>query len=359
MSELRISANARRLGPKGRGSLIWPDIHPRCARLLRLAHLTSLFDQRRNPVFGVRVRREKVVHAAAVERVDNVHRCAGGMRLGLLVWDLPRRVVYFPQRRSEPQRALADLGAIMVGAVFARTAEGHLNNHGRERRYEDSKQGAGHPKSAALLSVTPPAEEHTKIRDCGDRACNRRRHRHRKRIVVLDMSQLMGQHACNLFLAQRAQKARGGSDRRVVWIAARGERIRLLGVDDINTRHRQIRIRRELPHNRIKLGRAPLIHLLRVLLSQHHLVRVPIGERVCGGGDYECNRHACGAADRIADRHEKRCERGEQEHGAEEIHGADLPSAVRVKTRINICCRKSGASPWPCGAILSRKENPA
>ena len=75
---------------------------------------------------------------------------------------------------------------------------------------------------------------------------NGRRDGHDQRVMVLDVRELVRDHAGELLAAQLVHQAGGHGDGGVLRIAAGGERVRLVLMHDEDARHRQLRVAREL-----------------------------------------------------------------------------------------------------------------
>src|SRR5262245_17780515 len=76
---------------------------------------------------------------------------------------------------------------------------------------------------------------------------------HEQRIAMLDVPELVRQHAGKLILVRPLQKPSRNGDGGMLWVAPRGERVRLWIVHDIDPRHRQPRLSRQLPDEPVKL----------------------------------------------------------------------------------------------------------
>ena len=80
------------------------------------------------------------------------------------------------------------------------------------------------------------------------------------------VAQLMRHHAGDLLAAEMAQQAGGRGHGGVLGIAAGGEGVGLLLVDDVDARHRQAGALGEVLHDAVELGRLVGPDLLRVAM---------------------------------------------------------------------------------------------
>ena len=266
-------------------------------------------------------------------------RCAvAGVRsaVGFSIW--LGGVGNFCQRRSQRIRAPTDAGAELVGGVFARAADRHLHEHGGDRREDHHRDGADHPGPVVVVAVA--AEEHPELRQHRDRAGDGGGDRHRQRVVVSDMRELVGEHAGDLLAREHLQQPGRHRDRGVLGIAAGSERIGLRIVHDVDARHRQAGVLRQLAHQAHEIGRGPLVHLLGIVHGEDELVRVPIAGEVHGAGDEQRDDGAALAADEIADPHEQGGQPGQQDGSTHVVHGRVLrgPDAVMIPDILD-CCR--------------------
>ena len=113
-----------------------------------------------------------------------------------------------------------------------------------------------------------------------------------QRVAVLDVAELMREHAGKLVAIQPLEQPGGDRDGGMLGIAPGGKGVGLRIVHDVDLGHGQARVRRELPHQPVELGRRALVHLARAIHGEHHLVGVPIGEQVHRRGDEKGDHHA-------------------------------------------------------------------
>ncbi len=138
--------------------------------------------------------------------------------------------------------------------------------------------------------------------------------------MVLDMRQLVRDHAGEFFTVQHLQQAGRHRHRGVMGIAPGRERVGLRIIHQIDLRHRQLRAARKLGHHPEQFRRAALIDLLGTVHRQHHAVRVPVGKHICRGGDHQRHHGAARSADQIADPHEQGRQPGKQNRSFEITH---------------------------------------
>ena len=262
--------------------------------------------------------REQIVHARARQRVDDEEMRRGRIALGIHIGDLLGTAGDLLQRRGERQRPFADLGTLAVSLVFARPADRHLHQAGGER--PENEQGERAEHADIVVVVAPATEEHAEIGQHGDGAGDGSGDGHQQRVVVLDMAELVREHAGKLLLVHGAKQAGGDGDGGILRITPGGKRVRLRVVHDIDPRHRQPGRCRKLAHQCVQLGRRAFVDRARAVHRQHHLVRVPIGEQVHRRGHDERHDHASLAGDQKADPHEQGGQHCEQDGGAQIAH---------------------------------------
>ncbi|MEY9123584.1 hypothetical protein ABIA09_003146 [Bradyrhizobium yuanmingense] len=172
-----------------------------------------------------------------------------------------------------------------------------------------------------LLLSRLPAEEHAELRQHRDRTGNGRGDRHQQSVVMLDMRELVRNHAGELLAAELVHQTGGDGDRGVFRIAAGGERVGLDLIHHEHARHRQAGTARKLGDEADQLRRGRTIDFMGAVHRQHHAVGVPVGEEVGCGGNDERDHGARGASDQIADAHEQGGQASEQHCGTKIVHG--------------------------------------
>ena len=148
---------------------------------------------------------EQIVDAVARQRIDDEHVRGGGISFRLEIRDLMRRALDLHQRRCQPHRLTGDARAEIVRGVFAGTTDRHLHQHGADRG-EDHHQDRADDARAVVVAVA--SEEHAELRQHRDRTRDGRGNRHQQRVVVLDMGELVRDHAGELLAAELVHQAR-------------------------------------------------------------------------------------------------------------------------------------------------------
>ncbi len=198
--------------------------------------------------------REQIVHPAVGQRIDDEQMRGRRIALRARVLDLLRGAGNLDQRRGERVGPPADMGAELVGGVFARAADRHLHQHGRDRREDHHGDGADHAEAVVVVAMA--AEEQPELRQHGDRAGDGRGDRHDQRVAVADMGELVGDHAGDFLAVEHVEQAGRHRDRGVLGIAAGGEGIGLRIVHEIDARHRQPGALRQIAHQAHEIRRA-------------------------------------------------------------------------------------------------------
>ena len=235
-----------------------------------------------------------------------------------------RRAFDLGKRGGEPQRVAAKLGAAAVGGIFARAADRHLDQHGGERRGDRGKEHADEAERIVAVAAPHSSEEEGEVGEHGDGAGDRRRDRHRQRVAVPDMRQLVADDPGELLAGKLAEDAGRRRDGGVLRVASGREGVRLRIVDHVDLGHRQSGAAGELAHDVVKLRRRALVDLARLVQAKHELVGVPVAEKVHAGGDEEGDEGAGRAADQIADAHEERRQGRKQHSGLQDVHRRNL-----------------------------------
>ena len=123
----------------------------RRARRGALAGPAAHFLQAGDAFFQRRVRAEQIGHAAAAEaeqRRDDEHLLGAGV--AVVHGDLPAGHAQLVQGTGQGQGLTADAGAGLVGQVFARAGDGHLDDAGGDGG-QDGQQERGDGIGAAFL----------------------------------------------------------------------------------------------------------------------------------------------------------------------------------------------------------------
>ena len=112
----------------------------------------------------------------------------------------------FSKAEASDRGLPADLRALAVGLVFAGAADGHLHEACGERPEDHERERAD--EADLVVAVAASAEEEGEVREHGDGAGDGRRDRHEQRVVVLDVAELVREHAGKLFVRDACARAR-------------------------------------------------------------------------------------------------------------------------------------------------------
>jgi hypothetical protein len=90
------------------------------------------------------------------------------------------------------------------------------------RRHDDHQQCFDHAHAAVAIAVAmAPAKEHSKLRQHGNGAGYRRRDRHQKRVMILDVGKLMRNDARNFVTREHVEQPGGNRDRGILRVRLR------------------------------------------------------------------------------------------------------------------------------------------
>ena len=128
---------------------------------------------------------------------------------------------------------------------------------------------------------------------------------------MLHVRQLVADHPFELAVVEVPQDAFRGRHGRMRGIAAGRERVRRRLRDDIDTRHRQARPLRQACDDSVEPMVGP--HFLRAVHAEDHLVREPVRHEVGQRRQEEAEDEALSAAKRLAQKHQKRAHRAEEQ----------------------------------------------
>ncbi len=278
--------------------------------------------QPRHALFGGRVGAEQLGDAAAVQGVENHHLRRGRMRLGGLKRHAARVSLDFLQSRGQRGRIARDFGAATIGLELASAGNCHLDQ-ARSQRGQNGHGNAGDGIRRSTFGVSS-TEEHREVRQRRNGPGHGGGNGGNQNVAVLHMRQFMRHHPAQLTRAEYPQDARSGRHRRVLRVAAGGEGVGRVFLDEIDPRHGQPGALRKLLHHGVELGRAAGVDLLRVVHLQHHLVAEPVAEEVHAQREQQRQNHAFLSAQHGADDHEQRGDRSHQDCGFQDIEHASL-----------------------------------
>ena len=242
-----------------------------------------------------------------------------------------RRIVLdLLQRRSQRTRIACNLGAQTVGLELTRPRDGHLDERGSQRR-QDGHGDRGDGVGGAPFLVTT-AEEHGEVGQRRDGTRHGGRDGGNENVAVLHVGQLVRHHAAHLAGIEHAQQARGGRHGGVLRVAARGEGVGRILVDEVDARHGQASPLGQLLHGLIELRCGRRIDLTGAIHLQHHLVREPVGEEIGDHREAQRHDHAVLATDGGADDTEQGGDGSHQGSCLDPVeHGVSSRSVLKEK----------------------------
>ena len=169
------------------------------------------------------------------------------------------------------------------------------------------------PRSSRLPAAAEHRGELCHARRHHDGCRDRRGDRADQNVAVLHVSELVRDDPFELLIVQQPHDAFGRRDRRVARIAAGGERVRRRVGNDVDLRHRQMRLRREPARH----DRQPMIRpdFLRAVHLQHDLVGEPVGDEVHHNRKTERHHKAVRPAERLAEDEQNAAQKAEQQDG--------------------------------------------
>ena len=179
---------------------------------------------------------------------------------------------------------------------------------------------------SGLRSRSPePAEEEAELGEHRDGAGDGGGDGHRQGVAVLDVGELVGDHALELVAVEGAEDAGRRGDGGVLGVAPGGEGVGLVAADQKDPRRRDAGVGGEAADHLVELGGVGAGDGLGAVHAERDLVGVPVGEGVGADGEEQRDHHAAGAADQVADAHEQRRQPCEQHHRLDEVHGRSPP----------------------------------
>ena len=264
--------------------------------------------------------------AARLQRVDNVH---WRQRPQAALVGLARAARDFAQRRGQPGRVARKACRRGIGQVLALARAGEVEHLGEDRsddrRHQRDLQH-DHLRLAAAAGAAPPAAvpEHAQeqVGQQNDAAHHHRRQRHEPHIQVADVGDLVRHDALQLVAVQPAEQAGGDGDAGPFRLAADGEGVGRVVVDQVDPRHlAQAGGDRHLLDDVEQTRGVLLLDRPRAGAGQHELLAAGIGGQQQHEPDDECRHRAqanrVGTGDRAAD---QRAQPDEQH-----AHQADQP----------------------------------
>ncbi len=156
------------------------------------------------------------------QRIDDEQMRRGGIALGRHVGDVLRGAGDLLQGRGERQRTPADLGAGLVGLVFARAADRHLHQPRGERRRGSAARACR--RSRYCCCCCGRRRTKPKLASIEIAPAMRRGDGHQQRVAVFDVAELMRDHAGELLVADGVEQAGRDGDGGVLRDCGRWQR---------------------------------------------------------------------------------------------------------------------------------------
>ena len=255
----------------------------------------------------------------AEKGVDDEH-----MRCGLVAvvhGHLAAVALNFLQRVGQGQGLVADSGAGLVGQVFARTRDAHLNEHGGHGSNQRDEQRGQRVGSAFLVVSAADAEDRGPLRH-GGQVHHHRGHDARdtgnQDVAVFDVSEFVGQHAAQFVRVEQPQNALGHTDHTVFRIAAGGKSVGCFLRHDADTGFGNFGVMGQFGNDAVQSGRVFWSDFTRAVHGQHDFVRKPVTADVHGQGQEQGDKKPDTAPEGAAD------EDDQGRHQPEEKYGLDL-----------------------------------
>ena len=182
-------------------------------------------------------------------------RCRGLPSRVHLHRDRLRTALERGERLRERPSFTEQLGRGGVGEVLALARDRELQEHRRDRRDQDRSERTDEAERIVVVVAAEEERELQEVRDRSDRRADHRRDRHDEHVAVLDVRELMREHAADLLARQMLEQALGDGHGGLLRATARRKRVRLLRGDEVQPRERQPRPLGQLPNVRVELGR--------------------------------------------------------------------------------------------------------
>ena len=266
---------------------------------------------------------EQVVDPAQPQRVDDEHVRRGRVVLGRGHDPAGGQLLDALQRAGQRPRHAADLRPQPVGRELAGARDRHLHQ-GRGQGREDHRPGS--PTSGLVRSPSrePPKKKANWPRKPiapGDGGGDG----HGQRVAVLDVGELVRDHAGQLVAVQALHQAAGHGDRAVVRVAAGGEGVGLVGLDQVDRRASAAAraapapapARRAPARDARVTGRA--LCMRSTILSELHQAKMLVPSAIS-----QRDQRPAAAAEQVADGQEQGGHGRQQQTRARDVHGAPL-----------------------------------
>jgi len=214
-----------------------------------------------------------------------------------------------------------DGGAARIRLVLPGARNGRLNKrcgHGGDDGY---RNGAEQASLVAAEKDGPPRQQN-------NRAGDRGRQRGNQDVLVFDVGQFVRDHALDLVAGHQMQQPRRDGDSRVVFVAAGGKSVGRVGGNNVNLRHRDLRLLRQIRHGFVKSGsvrpddRSGVVHL------QNNRVRKPVAAEIHQDRKNERDHHARSPGDQIADNDQHSGKDAQKQDDFQRVHAVVSPAKV-------------------------------
>ena len=146
-----------------------------------------------------------------------------------------RRRLDLRKRAHQPVRAAGDRRAAGVGVELARPRDRRLNQHRGDRRQDHRREQRDRVRAMRDRRRAPPPKNIAKRDDHHDRRGQRRRDGADQDVAMLDVRELVRDHAFELVVAQDLQDAFGRGDRGVLRVAAGRKGVRRRAAESRST----------------------------------------------------------------------------------------------------------------------------
>ena len=253
-------------------------------------------------------------HAAVGRERVHLRERRGGRRH--LHRDPLRHRVEPAERVGQRHRPAEDLGADPVGLELPLARDGELDQHRADRREQQQRE----LRDRVAVVVAPPAAEQEQVGQVADRAGDAGGERGDQHVAVLDVRQLVRDHALELLLRHVLEDAGRDRDDRVVGVPPGGERVGLLVRRHRDDRHRQSRPLAEPVDHPVELGRLLLGDDLRAVHPEHDLIREEVHDEVERAAQDQGEHEPLRPPEQLAGEQEQAQKAGHQDHGLDVVH---------------------------------------
>src|SRR5213594_1250805 len=277
------------------------------------------------------MRREQSAESAGQEWLHDEERRDGGVHRQR---DLLAVRLELSQRRRERQWIVRERGALIVGAVLARTADGELDEHRRERQQDDPEDHPDHPERARVAIVAIAAAEPHRplrhLRHVADRAGDRCDDGHHERVSVANVPELVRQHAGEFPFGHDVEDPARHRDDRVLRVAAGGERVRRGLIDDEDAWRRETRGLGDAADDPVELRRLGSGDRLRARERERDAVAEPPGAEVQDERDEQRGQHRTGTEEHACGGDEDQREEREEPDDLDGVHASIIARPIHA-----------------------------